>query len=123
MTGNASSKETATAVSSPKARSNVNYRRPSDSHHVLDSDLEDQPLLVEDIDVFLSGGGPSGDPYEGYYENTRVQWEYQHDRRGGHVLFVENEETGELVLTDLNGISSFHFLCRLIVEVMRRDVM
>ena len=96
MTTNESAKE------KTKARSNVNYRRQSDSH-VLDSDLEEQPLLVEDIDDFLSSGGPSGDPYGGYYENTRVQWEYQHDRRGGHVLFVENEATGELMLTDING--------------------
>jgi len=89
----------------PKARSTANYRRPSDSH-VLDSDLEDAPLLVEDIDSFLIGAGSTGDPYDGYYEGTRVQWEYQQDRRGGHMLFIENEETGELVLTDINGDGS-----------------
>jgi hypothetical protein len=82
--------------------SNQNYHRSGDSR-VLDSDLEEQSLLVEDIDTFLLGAGPSGDPYDGYYEGTRVQWEYQHDRRGGHMLFIENEDTGELVLTDANG--------------------
>jgi hypothetical protein len=86
-----------------KVKSNVNYHHQSGAH-VLESDLEEQSLLVEDIDDFLSGGGPSGDPYEGYYEGSRVQWEYQHDRRGGHLLFVENEDTGELVLTDMNGM-------------------
>lgn len=100
MTGNEKAPEKA---AHPKLRSNLNYHRQNDAHHVLESDLEEQPLMVEEIDGFLSGAGPSGDPFEGYYENTRVQWEYQHDRRGGHMLFVENEDTGELVLTDLNG--------------------
>lgn len=89
-------------VAAPRASGNANYRRPNNTT-VLDSDLEDTPLLVDDIEGFLIGAGPSGDPYDGYYEGTRVHWEYQQDRRGGHLLFVENEETGELVPTDING--------------------
>lgn len=90
-------------ASSSKVRTKPNQQRLSNSH-VLESDLEEQPLLAEDIEDFLSSGVSSGDPFEGHYEGEKIQWEYQHDRRGGHVLFIENEDTGELVLADLNGM-------------------
>ena len=91
-----------TKTSAPKSK-HVNYSRSGSIQDVLPSDIEEQPVALEDIDDFLSGGGPSGDPFDGYYEGTRINWEYQHDRRGGHMLFIENEETGELVLTDVTG--------------------
>lgn len=91
-----------------KSRSTINYRRPSDAR-VLESDMEDIPLSVDEVEDFLIGGGTSGEPYDGYYEGTRVHWEYQQDRRGGHMLFVENEETGELVLTDLSGMDHNYY--------------
>lgn len=71
---------------------------------ILKEDLDENRLTYEEIFEFVNVN--FGDQTDGYIDPSKINWEYSADRRGNHLLFVEDPKTGLLIPAPIEGTPS-----------------